>query len=72
MYCTTAAVIVLNSSGRDARSGAEYSINDGCSYNLTGVIVPNERAAVFKISSLALIEPNMGESYARLAERLKS
>ena len=25
MYCTTAAVIVLNSSGRDARSGAEYS-----------------------------------------------
>lgn len=51
---------------------AFQEIKDGCSYNLTGVIVPNERAAVFKISSLALIEPNMGESYARLSERFKN
>jgi DNA-binding MarR family transcriptional regulator len=28
MHCTTAAVTVLNSSGRDARSGAEYSVSD--------------------------------------------
>ena len=44
-------------------------IQDGYSYNLTGVLVPKERAVVFKLSGLTLIEPNMGELYARLAER---
>ncbi len=48
---------------------AFQEIKRGNSYNLTGYIVPSERAAFFDISSLTLIEPNMGELYARLVER---
>jgi len=48
---------------------AFHEIQEGNSYNLTGTLVPKERAVVFKLSSLALIEPSMGELYARLAER---
>lgn len=48
---------------------AFHEIQDGNSYNLTGTLVPKERAVVFKLSSLALIEPSIGELYARFAER---
>lgn len=42
---------------------AFQEIQGGNSYNLTGAIIHKERAAVFKLSSLALIESTMGEMY---------
>lgn len=44
-------------------------IEHGCSYNLTGTLFANKRAAFFDMSSLTLIEPSMGELYAGIAER---
>ena len=38
-------------------------IQDGNSYNLTGTLIPRKRAVVFKLSSLALIAPNIGDLY---------
>ena len=48
---------------------AFHEIEHGSSYNLTGRLVAQERAAIFDISTLTLVEPSMGELYARLAER---
>lgn len=48
---------------------AFHEIRRGSSYNLTGHLVASERAVFFDISSMTLIEPNMGDLYARLVER---
>ena len=38
-----------------------HEIKRGNSYNLSGILVANERAAFFDIGSMTLIEPNTGE-----------
>lgn len=42
---------------------AFHEIESGNSYNLTGTLFPKERAVVFKLSGLTLIESNMGVVY---------